>query len=207
MSEIAKTELRRYLQDGRDAIVWKLEGLSEYDLRRPLTPTGPNLLGLVKHLAGVEAGYFGVVFDRPFGAELSSLSPNAEPNEDMWARSGESRDEMVGLYQRVWAHADATISLLPLDASGCVPWWRAASNPVSLARILVHVTAETHRHAGHADIVRELADGSVGHRDGNDNMAAGDQAWWHEYCAHLESVARGFGDQTQPRATEPHQQR
>ena len=125
----------------------------------------------------------------------------------MWARSGESRDEIVGLYQRVWAHADATISLLPLDASGCVPWWRAASNPVSLARILVHVTAETHRHAGHADIVRELVDGSVGHRDGHDNMAAGDQARWHEYCAHLESVARRFGAESQPRATEPHQQR
>lgn len=58
-----------------------------------------------------------------------------------------------------------------------MPWWREASNPVSLARILVHVTAETHRHAGHADIVREMADGSVGHRDGNDNMAAGDPAW------------------------------
>ena len=69
MSEVAKAELRRYLQDGRDAIVWKLEGLSEYDRRRPLTPTGTNLLGLVKHLAGVEAEYFGVVFNRPFGEE------------------------------------------------------------------------------------------------------------------------------------------
>jgi uncharacterized damage-inducible protein DinB len=207
VSDVAKAELRRYLQDGRDAIVWKLEGLSEYDLRRPLTPTGTNLLGLVKHLAGVEAEYFGVVFNRPFAEELKWLSPNAEPNEDMWARSEESRDAIVGLYQRVWAHADATISLLPLDASGYVPWWREASNPVSLARILVHVTAETHRHAGHADIVRELADGSVGHRDGNDNMAAVDPAWWHEYCDHLESVARGYGGQTQPRATDSHQHR
>jgi hypothetical protein len=72
MSDVAKAELRRYLQEGREAIVWKLSGLSEYDIRRPLTPTGTNLLGLVKHLAGVEADYFGVVFNRPFGEELKT---------------------------------------------------------------------------------------------------------------------------------------
>lgn len=192
MSDVAKAELSRYLQEGRDAILWKMEGLSEYDVRRPLTPTGTNLLGLVKHLAGVEAEYFGVVFNRPFAEKIAWLSPTAEPNEDMWAHPEESRDEIVSLYQRVWAHADATVSALDLDASGSVPWWREASNPVSLARILVHVTAETHRHAGHADIVREVADGSVGHRDGNDNMAAVDQAWWRTYCDRLESAARSF---------------
>ena len=115
----------------------------------------------------------------------------AEPNADMWARPEESHDDVVGLYQRVWAHADATISRLPLAASGYVPWWREASNPVSLARILVHVTAETHRHAGHADIVRELADGRVGHTDGNDNMGTGDREWWQNYNERLEAAARG----------------
>ena len=201
MSDSAKADLRRYLQEGRDAVVWKLADLSDYDVRRPLTPTGTNLLGLVKHLAGVEAQYFGSVFDRPFGEDLRWLSPDAKPNEDMWAQPEESRDAIVGLYRRVWAHADETICLLPLDASGRVPWWRMASNPVSLSRILVHVTAETHRHAGHADIVRELVDGSVGHRDGYDNMAAGDETWWQEYRDHLESVARGYGgpDPTAPR--------
>ncbi len=162
MSEQHKADLRRYLQEGREAIVWKLVGLSEYDVRRPLTPTGTNLLGLVKHLAGVEAEYFGVVFNRPFEQDLPWLSPDAEPNADMWAGSEESRDEIVALYQRVWAHADATLSLLPLDTSGHVSWWRATSNPVTLGRVLVHVTAETHRHAGHADIVRELVDGNSG---------------------------------------------
>jgi hypothetical protein len=52
-----KADLRRYLQDARDALLWKLEGLSEYDIRRPLVATGTNLLGLVKHQAGVEMGY------------------------------------------------------------------------------------------------------------------------------------------------------
>ena len=190
MSEQHKADLRRYLQEGREAMVWKLGGLSEYDVRRPWTPTGTNLLGLVKHLAGVEAEYFGVVFNRPFGQDLPCLSPDAEPNADMWAGSEESRDEIVALYQRVWGHADATLSLLPLETSGHVSWWRATSNPVTLGRVLVHVTAETHRHAGHADIVRELIDGNVGHREGNDNMAGEDQTWWQEYRDHLESIAR-----------------
>ena len=191
MSDVVKTELQRYLQEGRDAMLFKLEGLSDYDQHRPLTPTGTNPLGLVKHLAGVESGYFGEVFNQPFPEALEWLSPTAEPNADMWARPEESHDNVVGLYQRVWAHADATISRLPLDASGYVPSAREASNPVSLARIPVHVTAETHRHAGHADIVRELADGSIGHADADDNMGAGDGEWWQNYNERLEAAAQG----------------
>ncbi len=57
-----KADLQRYLQTAREALLWKLEGLDEYDARRPLTPTGTNLLGLVKHAAGVEVGYFGDCF-------------------------------------------------------------------------------------------------------------------------------------------------
>jgi Protein of unknown function (DUF664) len=60
-----KSDLHRYLRTGREALVWKLDGLSEYDVHRPLTPTGTNLLGLVKHLATVETGYFGEVFGPP----------------------------------------------------------------------------------------------------------------------------------------------
>jgi Protein of unknown function (DUF664) len=48
-------------------LLWKLEGLPEYDARRPLTPTSPNLLGLVKHLAVWEFRYFGEVFGRRRG--------------------------------------------------------------------------------------------------------------------------------------------
>jgi len=195
MSDGAKADLCRYLQEGRDALVWKLDGLPDYDIRRPLTPTGTNLLGLIKHLAGVEAEYFGSVFDRPFPETLSWLAPEAEPNADMWATPDETREDIVGLYRRVWAHADETIARLPLTAAGYVPWWREASNPISLARILVHVTAETHRHAGHADIVRELADGSAGHRDGYSNLPAEDQVWWGNYYNRLEAVARGEGTQ------------
>jgi uncharacterized damage-inducible protein DinB len=188
-----KADLRRYLQAAREALVWKLEGLSEYDARRPMVPTGTNLLGLVKHVAGVEAGYFGETFDRPFPEPLPWMDEDAEPNADMWATAEESRDQILGLYRRVWAHSDATIHALSLDVVGKVPWWPRERREVTLHRILVHMIAETHRHAGHADIVRELIDGAVGLREGNDNMAPGDQAWWEDYRSRLERAARKAG--------------
>ena len=185
-----KATLHRYLQDAREALLWKLDGLAEYDVRRPLTPTGTNLLGLVKHLASVELGYFGDAFGRPFDEPLPWVAADAAPNADMWAIAAESRDYIVGLYHRAWAHADATIEALALDATGHVPWWPDDRSEVTLHRILVHMIAETNRHAGHADIVRELIDGAVGLRDGTDAMAPGDQAWWEAYRSQLEQVAQ-----------------
>jgi uncharacterized damage-inducible protein DinB len=188
-----KADLHRYLQMARDALLWKLDGLSDYHVRRPMTPTGTNLLGLVKHLASVELGYFGDTFGRPSKEPQPRLAEGAEPNADMWATLEETRDDIVGSYRRAWAHSDATIDALDLDALGRVPWWPADRGQVTLHRILVHVTAETHRHLGHADIVRELIDGAVGLREGNDNMAPGDQAWWADYRQRLERVAQQAG--------------
>jgi len=188
-----KADLHRYLQAGREALLWKLDGLSEYDVRRPLVPTGTNLLGLVKHVASVEAGYFGETFGRPFPEPLPWLDDGAEPNADMWATAEESREQVVGLYQRVWAHSDATIDSLPLEAIGRVPWWPPERREVTLHRILVHMIAETDRHAGHADIVRELIDGAVGLRRDGDNMAPGDRVWWESYRERLERAAKQAG--------------
>lgn len=185
-----KADLRRYLQSARDALLWKLDGLAEYDVRRPMVPTGTNLLGLVKHVASVEAGYFGATFDRPFPEPLPWLDDGAEPNADMWATAEESPEQIVDLYHRVWAHSDATIDALGLDAIGHVPWWPPNDNEVTLHRILLHMIAETDRHAGHADIVRELIDGAVGLRTDNDNLPPVDQAWWESYRGRLEQVAQ-----------------
>jgi len=143
-----KADLQRYLQTAREALLWKLEGLDEYDARRPLTPTGTNLLGLVKHAAGVEVGYFGDCFQRPFDQVLPWLQDDAEPNADMWATAEESREDVVDLYRRVWRHSDATITALALDAAGRVPWWPMERREVTLHRVLVHVVADTDRHAG-----------------------------------------------------------
>lgn len=189
-----KADLQRYLQTAREALLWKLEGLSEYDIRRPLTPTGTNLLGLVKHVASVELGYFGDTFGRPSGEPLPWFREDAEPNADMWATANESREQIVGLYHRAWAHSDATIAALALEAIGRVPWWPEDRGEVTLHRILVHVIAETERHAGHADIVRELIDGAAGLRNGNDNMPPVDRAWWVNYRSRLEHAAREAGN-------------
>ncbi len=188
-----KSDLRRYLQAARDAMLWKLDGLGEYDIRRPLTPTGTNLLGLVKHLATVEIGYFGETFGRPFADPPPWYDNETEPNVDMWATADESREFILDLYRRAWAHADQTFDVLDLDAIGHVPWWPGEHGEVDLHRILVHMIAETHRHAGHADIVREFIDGSAGVREGVSNLPPGDQAWWQEYRARLERVALEAG--------------
>ncbi len=188
-----KSVLHRYLVQARETMLWKLEGLSDYDIRRPMVPTGTNLLGLIKHLAGVELGYFGETFGRRSDENLPWLDDGAEPNADMWATADESRDEIVGLYRRAWAHADTTIDALPLDAIGHVPWWPLERREVTLHRVLVHMIAETNRHAGHADIVRELIDGAAGLRADNSNLPEVDRAWWESYRSRLERVARESG--------------
>jgi hypothetical protein len=83
-----------------------------------------------------------------------------------------------------------TIDALALDATGKVPWWPTGRRDVALHQILIHVIAETHRHAGHADIVREIIDGAAGLRDGNEGMAPGDKGWWANYRSRLERAAK-----------------
>jgi hypothetical protein len=183
-----KADLRRYLQDLRGALLWKLEGVSEYDVRRPVVPTGTNLLGLVKHLACVEIGYFGDTFARPFAGSLPW--DEADPNSDMFAAADESREFITGLYQRAWAHSDATIEALELDATGRVPWWPADRNEVTLHHILVRVIAETGRHAGHADIVRELIDDATGLTADRPNLPSTEPAWWDAYRQRVERAAQ-----------------
>ncbi len=188
---IVKQDLHHYLKAGRQAVLWKLEGLSEYDVRRPLVPTGTNLLGLVKHLATIELGYFGDCFDRPHGEALPWSQHDAEPNADMWATPDESRDDIVALYQRAAVHSDATIETLNLDSPGHVPWW-GLDGDVTLDRMLIHVATETHRHAGQADIVRELIDGAAGFLPGRENLPEFDRESWVGYRDQVEQAARQY---------------
>lgn len=186
-----KDTLVRYLQGARDAVLWKLDGLSEHDARRPLTPTGTNVLGLVKHLAYVEAGYFGDTFGRPFPDPLPAYAEGEDPNADLWATAEESREYVVDLYRSAWAHARETFAGTALDAVGTVPWWREGSSQVSLHTVLVHVTTETHRHAGHVDIVRELIDATAGLRESVDNLP-GEGYDWAAHRARVEAAAATF---------------
>jgi uncharacterized damage-inducible protein DinB len=187
-----KAKLLEYLRTARQAVLWKLEGLSDYDVRRPLVPTGTNLLGLVKHLAGVDAGYFGATFGRPFPEPILTWDADAGFNADMYATADESREEIEGLYRRVWAHSDETIEASTLETTGAVPWWPADYRQVTLQQILVHMIAETNRHAGHADIVRELIDGGLGVRAGRAGLPDADETRWATYRTELEDIAQKF---------------
>ncbi|MEV6411590.1 DinB family protein [Kribbella sp. NPDC051718] len=183
----AKVVLHDDLRDLRAAVVWKLDGLPEYDVRRPLTTTGTNLLGLVKHLALYEARYFGEVFDRPFPEPLPRWDDLDARGTDMWATSEETREEIVGRYRRTWEHSDATIVALAIDAPGHVPWWPRPE--VTLFNILVHMLAETSRHAGHADILREQLDGSIGTIPARAKSQP-DAAFWENRRSEIERVAK-----------------
>jgi len=186
-----KQTLHRYLRNVRGVLLWKLEGLSDYDIRRPMTPTGTNLLGLVKHCAGVECGYFGQVMDRPFPGEDDLDWHDDELGGGMYATAAESREQVTDFYRRVWEHSDATIGELPLDACGTVPWWPEERRHPTLHTLLVHTIQETARHAGHADIIRESIDGAVGLREDVSNMPAeAGAAAWRQYYGKLDQIAR-----------------
>ncbi|MGK5443473.1 DinB family protein [Micromonospora sp. URMC 105] len=187
IDDFAKEYLHSDLRDIREAMLWKLDGLREYDVRRPLTSTGTNLLGLVKHLSFWESIYFGEVFDRPFPEPLPRWDDLGARGTDMWATEHETRAEIVGRYRRVWAHSDATITALAIDSPGHVPWWPRPN--VKLFNILVHMLTETSRHAGHADILREQLDGSTGVAAYHAKSQP-DKAFWEDRFATIERAAR-----------------
>ncbi|HET6285885.1 MAG TPA: DinB family protein [Amycolatopsis sp.] len=159
IDDFAKEYLHGELREIREAMLRKLDGLSEYDIRRPLTTTGTNLLGLVKHLAVWESRYFGEVFALPFPEPVPRWDDLEQRGTDMWATEHETREEITGRYRRVWEHSDATIAALAIDSPGHVPWWPRPD--VMLFTVLIHMLTETSRHAGHADILREQLDGEV----------------------------------------------
>jgi hypothetical protein len=195
-----KATLHNYLRVRRDNLLRKLDGLNEYDVRRPLTPTGTNLLGLVKHVASVELGYFGEVFGRPSGRHLPWNDVDATPDADMWATPGESREDIIELHRFAGKHSDATIEALPLSATGTVPWWPEERREVTLQQILVHMLAERAQHLGHADILRELIDASVGQRPGDPNVTPRSPDEWAAHRATIEAAARAASAATRGHA-------
>jgi hypothetical protein len=190
IDEFAKDYLHNQLRVVREALVWKLDGLSEYDVRRPLTPTGTNLLGLVKHKACGDARYLGEVFGRPFPGPVPRWNEAGAWENEHWATEHETRAEILDLYRSVCEHSDATIDALPIDAPGHVPWW--PSPDVKLFNVMIHILNETNRHAGHADILREQLDGRTGtmaeYEEPNDVAAR------EAYCGKLEQAAKAAAD-------------
>jgi hypothetical protein len=189
-----KAVLRRYLQVERDALLWKLDGLGERAVRLPRTPTGTSLVGLVKHCANVEIGYFGPTFghewpepDDPCFVPLEAY--DGDPQADWYLDGDVSTDQLVHFTRRVWEFADRTIDELPLEAVGRVPWW-PAPREVTLHHILVRVTDDLARHAGQADILREQIDSAVGQSVVHSQVP--DDLDWPGYVAKLTAIAEQF---------------
>jgi len=185
-----KADLIAALETLNEAVLAKLNGLGEYDLRRPLTPTGTNLLGIVKHLASVQAGYFGDVFGRPWPEPMPWLGPDADVNADLFATAAESSDWVRGFYQRSWAHAKETFVTASLDDTGTVPWWPPERRHPTLSTVMVHMAVETARHAGHLDLVREMIDGQTGRFANDQSLPADDEIDWAAYVAEVEAAAK-----------------
>ena len=151
-----KESLHVSLDRHRDVVVWKLEGVGDADLRRPFTPSGTTLLGIVKHLAAVEYGWF----CETFGRETEPLPfDDEDENADFRIEPGESTADVLAFYARARAAADRAIADHNLTDTG-TSW---SGETVSLRWVLIHMVEETARHAGHLDIGRELVDGRVGY--------------------------------------------
>ena len=189
MSDL-KAELHKYLQVTRGVMVAKLEGLSEYDVRRPITASGTNLLGLVKHLVGCEEVYLGTSFGRPpaFAPLPWVADESVWENADMWVKPHESREYILDLYDQACRHSDATIEALDLDAPGSVPHWPEERRATTLGTLLVRMVDETAHHAGHADICREIIDGT-GQADAAE---IGDAKHWADYVATIQQAAEAM---------------
>ncbi len=185
----SKVVLKNHLQGARDTLIWKLDGVSERDLRLPRTPTGLSLLGIVKHALHAEVVYFGPTFGREWRTpeELVS-SDDHDPQADWYATAQESAPHMIDLYRRVQAFADEAIDALPLDAIGHVAHWGGAE--VTLHQAMVHTIVDLQRHAGHADIVREHIDGSAGLLRKVSNLPR--DMDWLAYTAKLTAIAEQF---------------
>jgi uncharacterized damage-inducible protein DinB len=150
-----KESLHTSMRRCRSAVRWKVEGLDDEQLRRQMVPSGTSVLGLVKHLAAVEYSWF----CHTFGRETEPLPlTDDDPDADLRVEAHESTADILGLYERACAAADAVIDELDVEAVGRA-WW---GEPVSLRWVLIHMIEETARHAGHVDIARELLDGVVG---------------------------------------------
>jgi uncharacterized damage-inducible protein DinB len=156
-----KESLKVALERHRDVVLWKLAGLDDEQLRRPMTPSGSTLLGLVKHLAWVDYGWFCDTFGRPH--EELELDPEDE-NADLRIEPHETTEAILAYFGRSRTAANAIVDELPMEAIGTA-WF---GDQVTLRWVMIHMVEEWARHAGQMDIIRELIDGATGDHDRRD---------------------------------------
>ena len=154
-----KEMLGAYLDYHRATLLMKIDGVSDEDLRRPMVPSGTNLLGMVKHLAWVERGWFQECFA---GDEIPTPPwTDEDPDADFRIEPHESTQQIIDMYREACERSRAiTEDATSLDQPAKNPSPRRRG--IKLRWILMHMIEETARHNGHADILREMIDGSTG---------------------------------------------
>ncbi|MFC9935363.1 DinB family protein [Glutamicibacter sp. NPDC127525] len=187
-----KDKLCGYLNDARENAIFKAEGLAEHLARTPLTPTGTHILGVLHHLAINEYEYFGTCLKRKANDRYvrEFIAPH-DPDADFLPPADMRAQQLIGLYRKAIAFADEAISTLPLDSPVEVPWWGPAGN-TTLDHLLIHALAETSRHAGHLDIIREQLDGRAGWTAQLDLLPDYTAGQWAEQREKLQQLADAF---------------
>jgi uncharacterized damage-inducible protein DinB len=149
--------LEGFLDFQRATLLWKLEGLDDEQLRRAMVPSGTSLLGLVKHLAYVERSWFQMVWA---GQEVSFPWTREDPDADWRIEPDETTADVLALYDAECERSRQIVAATSSLGDAVVhPRWK---EEVSRRWILAHMVEETARHVGHADILREQLDGTVG---------------------------------------------
>lgn len=150
-----RTQLTTYLDYLRDTVVRKVEGLSEEDAHRSVVPSGWSLVGLVSHLTDVETNW---LRDRFAGEDITSYAWTDDDPDGEWRVGADvPAADVVTAYREACRRTSAVIAAHDLDARSVRP-----ERTESLRFVVLHLIAETARHAGHADVARELLDGAVG---------------------------------------------
>lgn len=175
-----KALLRTHLVLAQQDLLWKLEGLSDEQLRRPMTKTSTNLIGIIKHLTGVTAHYLISSFGRE--REIYAWEEGDEPEfwfgGDMWATPDESPADLIAAYRRACEASLVALDAMDLDTVGT----HHTGVKVSLRWMILNVLTDTLRHTGHADILREAIDGSVGVDPILSNTVDGtDDEYWSKF--------------------------
>ncbi|MGP5015737.1 DinB family protein, partial [Glutamicibacter ardleyensis] len=179
-----------YLNEARSTVLWKCEALSEELARRPMTPTGTHMLGIVHHLAVTEYGYFGECLGLlPNDDHVLELLQSEDSQIDFLPPADYSVQDVLELYRKSVAFAEAALDNLELASPAVIPWWSIHRHS-TVEHLIVHMIAETSRHAGQLDIVRELLDGQVGLREQALNLPSYSSAQWQEQYSHLQQLSQ-----------------
>lgn len=149
--------LSAFLDFQRATLLWKMSGLDDEQVRRPIVRSGTSLLAMLKHSAHVERWWFQVVFA---GRDVPMIWTREDPDADWRLEDGETQESIVSLYQQETAISRELVAGRDWNEVAKIQGHRASNH--TLGWILSHMVEEVARHVGQADIIREQIDGATG---------------------------------------------